>query len=77
MVDESAASKLHGEICTTLSLSQGRKESIEEQAWDVLHELLEVGSGPDFENACALLLSIRYQKDTNFENLCTYGTELH
>lgn len=35
---------LHAEIVTALTLSQGRGESVEGQAWDVLHELLEAGT---------------------------------
>lgn len=76
-VVRSASEILHTEICATLSLSQGRKESIEEQAWDVLHEVLEANSGPEFENACRLLLFIRDAKVNGFEDLCTYGTATH
>lgn len=77
MVDTSASSKLHSEICTTLSLGQGRDESVREQAWDVLHEILEACSGPEFEKACKLLLAIRDEKETGFEDMCTFGTITH
>lgn len=54
-----ASDTLHSEIVTTLTLSQSRGESNEEAAWDILHELLEVGSGPEFEKACELLVALR------------------
>lgn len=73
----SAAYVLHGEVCNTLSLTQIRGEFVREQAWDVLHENLEACGGLDFENACELLLKIRYEKKNGFYNLYTFGTELH
>lgn len=75
--DISASNKLHSEICTTLMLGQSRVASVREQAWDVLHEILEASSGPEFEKACALLLAIRNEKDKGFEDMCTFGTEPH
>ena len=81
MVDEPdmslAQNILHAEICTTLSLARTRGADIEEQAWDVLHEILEANSGPEFENACYLLVRIRDEKDKGFEDMCTYGTVTH
>lgn len=74
---QSAANKLHSEICTTLTLGQSRGASVCEQAWDILHEILEASSGPEFEKACELLLAIRNEKDKGFEGMCTFGTELH
>ena len=49
---------LHAEIVTTLTLSQGRGESVEEQAADVLHELLEAGT-EDIDRAAKVLLAVR------------------
>lgn len=54
----SSASDLHAEMVTTLTLAAERGQSIEETAWDVVHELLNTGSD-NVEQAARLLIVLR------------------
>jgi len=55
----SSVSVLVGEIATTLSLGLTRGADPDELAWDVLHEILECGSGPRLERVADVLLAVR------------------
>jgi hypothetical protein len=50
---------LHAEIVTTLTLGLQRGADPDELAWDVLHEVLECGSGDRLERVAGAVIAIR------------------